>query len=60
MNAAGLRYFVRSPDGAVIAGYETRRAAEYVALEYGDGAVLVDTLAQTYYPMAPGPPITAR
>ncbi len=31
------RFFARSPDGGGIAGYETREAAEFVALEYGDG-----------------------
>ena len=54
MTAAKQRYFVRSPDGKMIAGFELREAAEYVALEYGDGACLVDTLAQAYYPMAQG------
>ncbi len=40
------RYFVRSPDGRLIAGYELREAAVYTALEYGDGALLVDHGAQ--------------
>ncbi len=52
MTVAGQRYFVRSPDGRVIAGFELLEAAQYVALEYGDGALMVDTLAQAYYPMA--------
>ena len=52
MTPARQRYFVRSRDGAVIAGFELREAEEFVALEYGDGASMVDTLAQAYYPMA--------
>jgi|TARA_Y100000031_G_scaffold122045_1_gene136749 hypothetical protein len=46
------RYFVRSPDGRGIAGYESRDTAEFVAREYGEGAHLVDTLAPVYHPMA--------
>ncbi len=46
------RYFVRSPCGSAIAAYNTRETAEYVAIEFGDGAVVVDTLAQAYSPMA--------
>ena len=52
MSHARQRYFVHSADGAVIAGFELREAAEFVAFEYGDGALMVDTLAQAYYPMA--------
>ena len=33
MTSARQRYFVRSPDGAVIAGFELCEAAEFVALE---------------------------
>ena len=46
------RYYVRSPDGRMITGYDRPDAARAVALEYGEGAVLVDTLAQAYYPVA--------
>jgi len=46
------RYYVRSPDGRMITGYDRPDAAKAVALEYGEGAVLVDTLAQAYYPVA--------
>lgn len=45
------RYYVRSPDGTGIAGYDQRETAERVALEFGDGAAVVDTLAQAYHPM---------
>ncbi len=45
------RYYVRSSDGRGIAGYDSRETAEYVALEYGAGAHLVDTLAPVYHPM---------
>ncbi len=46
------RYFVRAPDGGAIAGYDNLETAEYVACQYGDGAHLVDTLAEAYHPMA--------
>ncbi len=46
------RFYVRSPDGSVIAGYDNRGVAAAVALDYGDGAHLIDTLAQAYHPMA--------
>jgi hypothetical protein len=45
------RYFVRAPDGGAIAGYDNPETAEYVAHQYGDGAHLVDTLAEAYHPM---------
>ena len=45
------RYFVRSPDGRAIFGLDLLEAAQTVALEYGKGAHLVDTLAQAYHPM---------
>lgn len=45
------RYFVRSPDGRAIFGVEHLEAARTVAFEYGDGAAVVDTLAQAYHPM---------
>ncbi|MEN8197624.1 MAG: ankyrin repeat domain-containing protein [Pseudomonadota bacterium] len=46
------RYYVRSPDGRMITGYDRPEAAKAVALEYGEGAVVVDTLARAYYPVA--------
>ncbi|MGO8737875.1 ankyrin repeat domain-containing protein [Rhodoblastus sp.] len=45
------RYWVRSPDGRVAYGFEREQVAISVALEYGVGASLVDTLAQAYMPM---------
>ncbi len=45
------RYYVRSPDGRAIFGVDMVEAAQTVALEYGIGAQLVDTLAQAYHPM---------
>ncbi len=49
--ASPRRYYVRSPDGRAIFGFDSAAAAETVALEYGIGAVVVDTLAQAYVPM---------
>lgn len=46
------RYYVRSPDGRMITGYDGPDAARAVALDYGEGAVVVDTLARAYYPAA--------
>jgi ankyrin repeat protein len=46
------RYYVRSPGGRMITGYDRPDAAKAVALEYGEGAVVVDTLARAYYPAA--------
>lgn len=46
------RYYVRSPDGRMITGYDRPDAAKAVALDYGEGAVVVDTLARAYYPAA--------
>ncbi len=46
------RYYVRSPDGRMITGYDRPDTARAVALEYGEGAVVIDTLAQAYYPVA--------
>ncbi len=48
------RYYVRSPDGGMIAGYDDPNAAKAVALDYGDGAHLVDTQAQAYHPKRAG------
>lgn len=49
--AAAPRYFVRSPDGGDIAGYDGLGAARTAALDHGDGALIIDTLAGTYLPM---------
>ncbi len=49
MTVADQRYFVRSPDGAMIAGFELREAAVYVALEYGDGALYQLALIGTHF-----------
>ena len=46
------RYYVRSPDGGMKAGYDDANAARAVALDYGDGAHLVDTHAQASHPIA--------
>jgi len=48
---APCRFYVRSCDGRGISGYDKREIAEFVALEYGAGAHLVDTLAPVYHPM---------
>ncbi|WP_298353361.1 ankyrin repeat domain-containing protein [Rhodoblastus sp.] len=45
------RYWVCSPDGRVAYGFEREQVAVAVALEYGVGAAVVDTLAQAYMPM---------
>ena len=45
------RFYVLSPDQAVIAGYDRQEAAEAVARDYGDGAHVVDTVAQVYHPL---------
>ena len=45
------RYFVRSPDGESIAGYDRHEAAEQAAIKLGEHAHVVDTLAPVYVPM---------
>ena len=45
------RYDVRSPDGRAIFGFELPEAAETAAHAYGEGAFVIDTLAQGYLPM---------
>ncbi len=49
--AEPYRYYVRSPDGRAIFGFESPEAAETAARAYGEGAHVVDTLAQAYRPM---------
>ncbi len=39
------RYYVPSPDGRAIFGFESTEAAETAARAYGEGAHVVDTLA---------------
>ena len=51
MPAKAYRYYVRSPDGRRMFGFDNIEAARGAALEYGNGARLVDTLAQAYYPI---------
>jgi hypothetical protein len=45
------RYYARSADGSLIVGYDERAAAAAQALDYGEGAFLIDTGAQAYHPM---------
>ena len=45
------RYFVRSPDGRAIFGFDRLEAATVAALEMPAGSHLVDTMAQAYYPV---------
>ncbi len=51
MMAEPYRYYVRSPDGRASFGFETTEAAETAARAYGEGAHVIDTLAQAYLPM---------
>lgn len=51
MTAKTYRFYVRSPDGRAIYGFDRAEVAAEVALEYGVGAEVVDTLAQGYIPM---------
>ena len=44
-------YYVRSPDSWGIAGCQNLDTVEFVALEYGVGAHLVNTKAPVYHPM---------
>ena len=45
------RYYVRSPDGRAIYGFDDLDGARTAALAYGEGAHIIDTLAQAYVPM---------
>lgn len=49
--AASPRYFVRPPGGGAMTGYVEYEAARTAALAWGEGALVVDTLAQAYVPM---------
>jgi len=48
---SGHRYYVFSPNGQMVLGLDNTQAAEATALEYGNGARIVDTLAKAYQPM---------
>ena len=48
---ADNRYFVRSPDGESITGYDRLEAAERAAKSLGENAHAVDTMAPVYVPM---------
>ncbi len=48
---SGHRFYVISPNGRMVLGLDVEEAAEATALEYGDGAFVVDTLAKSYQPM---------
>ncbi len=48
---SGHRYYVISPNGRMILGLDNTQAAEATAVEYGDGAQVIDTLAKAYQPM---------
>ncbi len=52
MTTSAQRFFVRSPDGRMIVGYDDPNVAKAVALDYGEGAHLIDTRAQAYHPIA--------
>jgi hypothetical protein len=45
------RFYVRSPDGRAIFGFDELEGATTAALAYGNGAFLIDTQAQAYSPM---------
>ena len=45
------RYYVVSPGGEGVFGYDSAEAARAVACDYGPGAHIVDTGAMSYYPM---------
>ena len=51
MTTKAYRYYVRSPDGRAIFGFDSEAVAGAVAIESGAGAAVVDTLAQAYAPM---------
>lgn len=52
MAAAPRRFFVLSPDGRRADSFDSREGAETAARAYGDGAHIVDTVAQVYHPIA--------
>ncbi len=46
------RYYVVSPSGAAVVGFDNAEVAARVAVEYGESAHIVDTRATPYHPMA--------
>jgi len=48
---AAHRFYVIPASGKMIVGFDLAEAAEKVALEYGEGTHVVDTLAKNYQPM---------
>ncbi len=52
MTTSAQRFYIRSPDGRMIVGFDDLNAAGAVALDDGEGAHLVDTNAQAYHPIA--------
>ncbi len=52
MDGKRKRFFVISPGGGRIDGFDARVSAEAAALAHGDGAHVVDTVAQVYHPIA--------
>ncbi len=52
MATSAQRFYIRSPDGRMIVGFDDLNAAGAVALDYGEGAHLVDTIAQACHPIA--------
>jgi Ankyrin repeats (3 copies) len=51
MTTKTYRYYVRSPDGRAMFGFDSDAVARAVAIESGHGAAVVDTLAQAYVPI---------
>ncbi len=45
------RYYVRAPDAHTLYGFDIFEAAALTAREYGEGTLVVDTMAQAYMPM---------
>ncbi len=45
------RFYVIAPDGARAVGYDNLEVAKSVAVEFGEGAHVVDTNATVYHPM---------
>lgn len=49
-DAWSTRFVVVSPDFSVAHGFESHEGARTAALAFGDGASVVDTMAQPYHP----------
>jgi len=52
MVATTRRFFVLSPDANRSDSFDSRGGAEAAALAWGEGAHIVDTVAQVYHPIA--------